>query len=203
MAVQILLGIDMASTQKTTTPLGSHMKGLFSYLLAYFGVNEAQGRGTLHDHMYLWGGLPPFLLQKCAEFDQLVAALRAVIDSMYTAEISKAGYDARLARSVSAPSTRFYPSLLECPAPTPDGNWKTLFQMRSDEVATAVQVHSHTFTCHKGKAGKRGCRMTFPQSIHEADTGPVELIPYVPSFRVGARPMRWFLKHSQESIDLL
>jgi hypothetical protein len=185
MTVKHLLGVDMSATQKTTAPLGSREKGLLSYLVAYFGVNECQGRGTLHDHMYTWGGLPPYLLQKCAEYDNLVAGIRRVLDSMYTAEISKEGYDASLVRSGNAPSTRFYPSLYECPAPTPDGNWKTFFEKRSEEVGTAVQVHCHTFTCHKGKAGRHGCRMAFPQSIHEASTGPVELVPHIPSFTIG------------------
>ena len=167
MTIKYLLGIDMSSNQKSTVPFQNRRKGVLSTIVAHFGVVECQGRGTLHTHMFIWGGLPPFLLQKCAEYHDLVEQLQEVLDSMLTAEISKEGYDGRSERSQAeaAHGARFYPSLYECPSPFDNPMWPEAFQERYESVASAVQVHSHTFTCHKGKAGKIGCRMGYPQTI--------------------------------------
>jgi hypothetical protein len=119
--IKHLLGIEFTSISKTTIPLRSRKKGVLSYVIAFFGVIECQGRGTLHAHMQVWGSIPPFLLQKCAEYDNLIGILRKVIDSMYTAEISANGYEAMSGRILafrSGITERFYPSLCETPYPS-------------------------------------------------------------------------------------
>ena len=48
--------------------------------------------------MILFGSLSPTLLQKCADNTNLLASVRAVIDSMVVAAIRKEGYEARRLR---------------------------------------------------------------------------------------------------------
>ena len=158
-SIKYLLGIDITPSSKTMTPLSARQKGVLSLIVAYYGVIECQGRGTLHTHIFLWGALPPYLLQKCAAYDELVESLRHSIDSMVTAEISKEGYDnISRRRQISEPLTRIncqrrYPSLFECPAPTLL-NWDAAFRRRFEDVATAVQVvpssynHMNLSPCH-------------------------------------------------------
>ena len=177
MTIKHLLGIDMSSSQKSTLPFQKRRKGVLSTVVAYFGVVECQGRGTLHTHMFIWGGLPPFLLQKGSQYHDVVQELQKVLDSMLTAEISKDGYNGRKERRHESEENmpRFYPSLYECPSLKNNPQWSEEFQQRYESVATAVQVHSHTFTCHKGKSGKIGCRMGYPQTIRNEPTGPIQL----------------------------
>jgi hypothetical protein len=46
---------------------------------------------------------------------------------------------------------------------------------RSEAVATSVQLHSHTFTCHKGNSGKSSCRMSYPQELRTEETDDEEV----------------------------
>ena len=172
-----LLGIDISSASKTTVPLSARTKGVLSYIIAYYLIIECQGRGTLHAHMELWGSIPPFLLQKCVDYDILVESVRAVIDSMYTAEISAHGYVAmssRIAAYKSGLTNRYYPSLYESPYPNDPE-----YEDRCAAVATAVQIHYHTFTCHKGRSGRLSCRMCMPCAIREEPTGPTQIVTSV------------------------
>jgi hypothetical protein len=170
-ALRELLEIQIDFASKTTIPLCETKRGVLSKIIAYYGVIESQGRGTLHLHILLWGALPPFLLQKCAEFDDLVEVISRALDSMVSAEISKSGYDARKERSENR--VEYYPSLEETPIPSAD---PAGYVARVERVGTAVQVHSHCFTCHKGKSGKFGCRSCYACTLRDQPTGPMQIV---------------------------
>jgi hypothetical protein len=93
-----LLGIKGFRNKKKMLSSMETGIGIIGKVFAFFGGKETQGRGTLHIHLLIWAALAPFLLQKCASDSDLINGIREVIESMVTAEISKAGYEALITR---------------------------------------------------------------------------------------------------------
>jgi hypothetical protein len=64
-------------------------KGVFGPLFAIGGCVETQGRGTLHIHVNLWGGLSPRVLQHAAPFDIWRKHVANTLDRMLQAGLPK------------------------------------------------------------------------------------------------------------------
>lgn len=59
--------------------------------------------------------------------------------------------------------------------PDPDEDW-CMFVTFANVTASVFNVHRHCFTCHKGVAGKTGCRLNMPRT-KRARTAFVQLLP--------------------------
>ena len=57
--------------------------------------------------------------------------------------------------------------------PAPSGGDPSSTDLEKEAAFRGVNYgfHGHAMTCHKGKAGKWGCRMARPAGLHEAGQG--------------------------------
>jgi len=56
---------------------------------AFFGKTETTGSGSLHFHVVVWAGLPPWMLDYFASNALLCKHIASVLDSIYCAELSR------------------------------------------------------------------------------------------------------------------
>ena len=146
-------------------------KGVFGTSCSYFGVIEAQGRGSEHIHMLLWSGLSPHVLECLIENEALMKAAAHCLNSYFCADLpssAHAQYDQRKREKRKAPRVA---RRRTCPVPSDDPEG---YSQRCHEVADAVQFHEHAPMCHEGANGYMCCRVAMPQaSVRE--TCAVEL----------------------------
>ena len=58
-----LYRLDMeVGKKKSNPPVSQRECSILGILVGFYGVFETQGRGSLHVHTAVWGGLPPQLL---------------------------------------------------------------------------------------------------------------------------------------------
>ena len=57
--------------------------------VAYLGVTETTGGGSLHFHVVLWGGLSPDILELVADLPELCDLVGSVLDSTYSAALPR------------------------------------------------------------------------------------------------------------------
>ena len=79
-SIEILEILNHVSPSKTIRNSRHVFKGTFGTPVAFYGVYEAQGRGTLHIHFLLWGGIPPQMLQRISHNPTLASIGSAYID---------------------------------------------------------------------------------------------------------------------------
>ena len=155
-----LLGIQLSSTTKKTTPLSSRNEGVFGKVTAAFSVTEVQGRGALHAHCAIWGtSFTPDFLQKVSPCPLLVDQVAKVLDSMYVAMMPDEAHLQYLVgrvEKIKVPRQIYFASQ---PAAHPD------YLQRLHQIMDIVQVHSHRKTCHKNKPQ---VRMMRPEGIVDA-----------------------------------
>ena len=77
-------------------------KGALGRVSAYGDVIHSQGRGTVHAHSQVFGGLPPKLLEKAAEYPELRAAVVRHLDAMYICEVEVNAHARSVLDSVEA-----------------------------------------------------------------------------------------------------
>ena len=168
-----LLGIQSESKIRKTVPLQCRRKGIFGTTTALFSVTEVQARLTLHAHVCLWGNIPPELMQKAAFNENIVRKVAQVLDSQYAAQfppvIHVKGMLNRIHRNAAIHKK---PSRML--VTTPRSVRLAAFRLDTALKADIVGVHKHTFTCHKGKHGKRCCRVAQPSGLI-SKTGPVQI----------------------------
>jgi len=182
-----LLGISPEHKIRKTVPLQGRPKGIFGTTTATFAVTETQARHTLHGHLAIWGSIPPALMQKAAHNRNITGKIATVLDSYYTAQLPPSvhvkGMLNRIAKSTKRP--------VRMPVITPTQLGLQRFTINTAEKADFVGVHRHTFTCHKGKHGEFGCRVSQPSGLSE-QTGPVLVTWATQENRTGitdARPL--------------
>lgn len=145
---------------KKTTPMQEN-KGVFGAVAAIYAAIETSARLALHSHMAIWGSYPPHLLQKVAAFPELVETLSNALNSMFLAEIPvNAHLNGILNRKENKKSERF--AFSSCPNIM---NNNDDYNIRLHSLIDTVQIHSHKPTCHKGKYGKTGCRLSKPSGF--------------------------------------
>ena len=154
-----------ASKYRKSIAVRDRRKGCFGTPIAFFGVDEAQGRGSLHMHAILWGGIPPDVIHKFSHDDDLVKTLTDVVETMYSANVPENYQPTDNDNSYQ----RF--ALTTCPNPSSHG---VDYLNRLYGIINWNNKHSHSFTCHKSKSGKYGCRFLMPATIVSV-TGPIQL----------------------------
>ena len=163
-----------------------HHKGVFGHVTAFFGCVETQGRGALHFHVIIYGGITPTLLENAAAVPEICSKIEKILDDMYCAELPK-GYHVRdyvvkqmkttpEGRKLLPSKVKAYPSMKRCPFPCPripvtQTEWKRFCW----ENVLRTGIHEHTFTCRKPPQGKDHCRNAMPAGTSKK-TGPKELI---------------------------
>ena len=108
-----------------------------------------------------WAGLPPHLLQAVALNSILVEAVAKALDMMIRAEVDSEIHVENLLNKNNKviPSK---PALKETHHPIKE---KEAFEKDTQTAAVICNLHQHSSTCHKGKVGKKGCRLSRPQSL--------------------------------------
>lgn len=168
----VLLGVDPEENSKQTPPLRSRRKGLFGTSVAAFGVVEEQARGTPHCHTLVWAGLSPSVLQSFACAEKLMTKVTEIIDRMISAQLDSKIIAKFLLDNFERKTPKISTLQKICdPILEPE-----TFASDAHSVAALTNMHSHSFTCHKGKYGKEMCRMSRPVAFCEK-TNSVQLLP--------------------------
>ena len=147
----LTLGIpDEEYTRSTLPDPETRKKGIIGKCVAFYAVYEVQGRGTLHVHYLVWGGVPPSVLQYSAGKDIIsdisATVLDAIVSCSLPAEIHKE-YTVQLEQT--GRSERF--GMIDI---------TQNYVLFSQKIAAALNNHrKHTFSCLKGKVGKKKCRV--------------------------------------------
>ncbi len=108
-----------------------------------------------------WAGLPPHLLQAVRLNSILVKAVAKALDMMIKAEVTSEIHLENLLNKHKriVPSK---PALSKTHHPIED---EAAFEKDSQTAAVVCNLHQHSSTCHKGKVGKKGCRLSRPQAL--------------------------------------
>ena len=109
-------------------------KGMFTTPVAHCTCYETQGRGSLHFHGLLWGGVPPKVLDFIRTDPALVRTAARTLDSQLCAALSAdrhAEWEARVRSGTPAPRMLELKSLPGRPSGTPsDPKWLTSLSVR-------------------------------------------------------------------------
>ncbi|KAF8347116.1 hypothetical protein F5887DRAFT_1060863 [Amanita rubescens] len=144
--------------------------GILGVTKGYYGVVEAQGRGSLHCHMLLWleGGLNPseisarLLKEPDGEFEQ---RLIFYLDSMITTAIPSDPGDVP-----DVPSSSVNPCSVRPIFPTSDEETESYSRRCQKDLfnlAKQCQIHSHNAGCYKNWRGPpepKTCRFNLDES---------------------------------------
>ena len=163
---------------RKTTYFGERPKGAFGRCRACFGVVEAQGRGSLHFHALLWGGLTARMLEGGAHHSTARSVLADAMDKMYVAELPRWMHVRDLVRSearlegLADESGCVWPALGVARSPLYDAAG---FRGDVEECICCNGIHRHRDTCHKGRHGEDGCRFDAPWE-QQCGTKPFQLV---------------------------
>ncbi|KZT58629.1 hypothetical protein CALCODRAFT_432357, partial [Calocera cornea HHB12733] len=167
--------------------------GLFGQCAAWYGMVEAQGRGTLHCHMLVWiqGNLSPKTLRKMLSDDpgfksRMIAWLESLIKTELPGDkevvveqdgplpMPKLDKDSVDPRTQPSPDLRIHPEV-----------WKAQFNAHVKSLVERNNWHEHRATCwihlRRGEEpSDNNCRMridgsTRPYSDIDAETGSILL----------------------------
>jgi hypothetical protein len=159
--LETLMGIETTRCQVVSG------KGVLGVLSGYFGVVEAQGRGSLHVHMLAWlkhvpnGDKMPDLLQNSDFRERIVKFLKANIRT------DLEGFDEEFVKSTTSQAGISYSRPID-----PDGDhWKERFDDVERMMARTYQVHvCKTTTClRRDHHGRLVCKRRAPWPL-EMDT---------------------------------
>ena len=169
----IFFGIKPDGQSKYTVPLEARKPGLLGKCTGAFGVIEEQARGTPHCHAIVWGSLTPSLLQAATPVPQLREAIIKLLDRMVTAELTIKTMAEHLLNQFPGGERPTKPALNISHNPVAD---PVAFSFDFQHAASVANIHSHSHTCHKGKQGKKGCRLCRPAPAADS-THVVQLLP--------------------------
>ena len=95
--LSILVGGRSPSARRTTFTSCNHDSiGIAGTNLAHFGKTETTGRGSLHYHVVLWGGISPDILELISDIPELCKRVGSILESMYSASLDKSWHVADL-----------------------------------------------------------------------------------------------------------
>src|SRR6185312_17030856 len=80
--LKLLLGLDPDYRRRKSAPSSGAKKekGIFSIVYGYEGVNEAQGRGTLHFHVTIHNNYSPELIQSQLYDEDVMRHICSILD---------------------------------------------------------------------------------------------------------------------------
>jgi len=157
---KLILGADMPDAA-----------GVFGRLSGYYGVVEAQGRGTLHAHYLVWiqgSGTPAGMRQRIGRDEGLRVAMKEYLDDIICSRLSAtalATLTGTASDSTARPETWRPPSIAAPSCNGLDVEFEAMLSAGAEAVALRANMHSraHTHTCFKG--GKHTCRFGFPKEL--------------------------------------
>jgi hypothetical protein len=137
--------------------------------VAYLGVTETTGGGSLHFHMVLWGGLSPDILELVADLPELCDHVASVLDSTYCATLPRAVHVRDLvAKDLkqncdSSPAFKRRDAAASAMQIPPDpAEAREEFKDFTNCTVCGRNIHEHSHTCYKPPNGYHGCRMFRP-----------------------------------------
>jgi hypothetical protein len=136
--------------------------GMLGRSFAHYSVVEAQGRGTLHVHLLFWGSFCPQLIQAAATSVLYRDIVSQALESMFKCELPRQTHMERLELRARIAQMMEGSCLPPAVSRSPDAISCHSYEERAHAAALESNIHHHTFTCHKGKKGKRQCRMCMP-----------------------------------------
>jgi hypothetical protein len=168
-------------------------KGIFGHTLAYYGVVEDHQKGTLHYHLIIYGGVPPYILQRFAAIPKICEAITQALDSMHRAKLPMKTHVRSLIHKILRESNNLglKPRQLHILTPPPILNLENPMEdlrdangnishpqvwQHTNHQAAKQEFHEHMATCRKGMNGNTGCRLCKPSGI-SSGTRPLQLIP--------------------------
>ena len=137
--------------------------GIFGRTTGYYGVTEAQGRGTLHCHYVVW-------LEGAGTGDGIKRAVEEDVDGLFRKKlvdffdgIMSTSFVSQVVEGDTDPTHCNPP---ECPIPrdaTECTTFKTALRKDAEWVASRSNMHKigHTASCYKSK--RNVCRFGFPK----------------------------------------
>jgi hypothetical protein len=148
----------------------SNKQGIFGTFQSYYGMVEAQNRGTLHIHLVLWiqGAPPPDVLyDKLSNDFQFQTSLFNYLDSTIKNDLD----DFTAVGGESLPAT-LARTRARRPILTPSELFdEAHIETRNEfftQAAAEYQTHVHTSSCYKNARTAGKCRMRMPAPLHEA-----------------------------------
>lgn len=158
-----LVGIKPDGSARQTPPIDNRKPGLFGTAVGAYGVVEEQARGTPHCHAAIWGGLSPQLVQAAPAEEELIEVIAESYDYMVRARLEPQTIAKHLLGQFSREKL-VMPSVTIAHNPITD---PIEFDSDVQNAAIVTNMHSHTFTCHKGVQGKESCRLSRPAPTAE------------------------------------
>ncbi len=144
-------------------------QGIFGKFQSYYGMVEAQNRGTLHIHLVLWiqGAPPPdSLFDKLSNDFQFQSSLFGYLDSVIKTDLDD--FTTKSGDSLGATTARTRSRLpILTPAQMFDDNTTETRNSFFVEAAAEYQTHVHTSSCYKNSRTAGKCRMRMPAPLHE------------------------------------
>ena len=150
---------------------------------AFIGVTETTGKGSLHFHVVIWGGLSPDLLQNISGYPELCKEAAKTLNSMYCATLPTHVHVRDLVskglalfnNSSKTFGTRKKRKATAMKVP-PDPRFKrSKFRHYVHDIVCYCGIHTHCMTCRKPPKGWTRCRLSKPSGF-SAHTEPVQLI---------------------------
>ena len=65
----------------------SNGKGICGFTLAFNGTVEDHTKGTLHYHLIIYGSLPPYILQRLANLEEICNSVSKALDTIFRAQL--------------------------------------------------------------------------------------------------------------------
>ena len=157
----VIMGVPPSHRRRKSIPVQRRTRGGFGKGVAWCLIHETNGRKSLHGHASFHGGCATALLANVVGIAELEAAVAAALDSVYRACVPLDVHALDAARrSLKVVAVKHTYS--SHPAPPCDEESLRAFQCEASFRGIQLGFHTHAQTCHKGKAGKWGCRMARP-----------------------------------------
>jgi hypothetical protein len=149
--------------------------GIFGPLAAYYGMVEAQNRGTLHIHLMLWikgAPTPDVLFEKLSADPTFQASLFSYLNSIIKNDLDDYQHQTSETETQSYIPVTYAPCLQDC---SPCKLSKFL-----NEAIPEYQTHAHCPSCFKNPRTKGRCRYRKPDKVTEQnhfdfETGDIHL----------------------------
>jgi hypothetical protein len=174
----------------------SNGKGICGFTLAFNGTVEDHTKGTLHYHLIIYGSLPPYILQRLANLEEICNSVSKALDTMFRAQLPTNIHARHMIHRILRSNNKLelkvanldsltVPAILDKEDPLQrietEVGTKSTHERIYEETANhgcKNHFHCHCATCRKGLNGYKGCRLCKP-SGERVGTKPVQLVPVI------------------------